>query len=410
MKSDLDRLMQKYAIDVIFVYGGEEPNMQRAYLMNGVHANGYVIKKQGEAPIAIVNGMERDEAAKSGLTIHTWEDYNFGELYKQHKDDRAAFERALLGTVFEKLGVRGRVGLYGTADVMRLTWLLREVFPTLPNVEIVADHAAIDLFQNAYETKDPNEIARLQEVAQRASAVMRATRDFISQHRAAKDGIVVDEDGEALTVGDVKQFVRQQNLENNLENSAGLIFAQGRDAGIPHSSGQDDQILHTGQSIVFDYFPRDTESGYFHDVTRTWSIGYAEPEIQTVYDQVLEAFHIVNDSAKVGDDGSIYQNRVCDVFESHGHPTTRSKPDTHEGYVHSLGHGLGLNIHEAPHFGIYPRGGILAAGNVFTIEPGLYYPDRGYGVRIEDTVYFDEQGVLRTLTDVPYDLVLPLNG
>lgn len=410
MKSDLDRLMQKYAIDVIFVYGGEEPNMQRAYLLNGVHANGYVIKKRGEAPVAVVNSMERDEAAKSGLTIYTWEDFNVGELYKQHKADRAGFERAFLSTIFEKLGVRGRVGLYGTSNVMRLTWLLREVFPTLPDIEIVADHAAIDLFENAYETKGPDEISHLQEIARRASEVMRATREFISQHRAADDGVVIAEDGEPLTIGDVKQFIRQQNLENNLENADGLIFAQGRDAAIPHSPGQDDQILHTGQSIVFDYFPRDIDSGYFHDVTRTWSIGYAAPEVQTVYDHVLEAFHIVNDSVKVGDDGSLYQNRVCDVFEGHSHPTVRSQPNTQEGYVHSLGHGLGLNIHEAPHFGMYSRGGMLAAGNVFTIEPGLYYPDRGYGVRIEDTVYFDENGVLHTLTDVPYDLVLPLNG
>jgi Xaa-Pro aminopeptidase len=77
--------------------------------------------------------------------------------------------------------------------------------------------------------------------------------------------------------------------------------------------------------------------------------------------------------------------------------------------VHSLGHGLGLNVHEAPRLSD-KSSDTLAPGNVFTIEPGLYYPERGLGVRIEDTVYFDETGTLHTLTNFPYDLVLPLKG
>jgi Xaa-Pro aminopeptidase len=76
--------------------------------------------------------------------------------------------------------------------------------------------------------------------------------------------------------------------------------------------------------------------------------------------------------------------------------------------VHGLGHGLGLNVHEAPQFGLYTPSSNLAPGNVFAIEPGLYYPDRGFGVRIEDTVYLDQDGSPHTLTDFPYDLVLPL--
>ncbi len=410
MKSDLDRLMEKYKLDVIFVYGDESPNMQRNYLMNGADAGGHVVKVRGHDPVAIVNGMEVDEAAKSGLKVHTWEDFGWSALFQQYKTDRPGLERAAMAAIFEKLNLAGRVGFYGTADVNHLAWLIHEVFPTLPNVEVVYAHDAIALFQDTYETKDAAEIGQLKEAARLCAEVVRATWDFIADHRADSDGYVVDAAGAQLTIGAVKQFIRARNLERGLENADGMIFAQGRDAGVPHSSGEDDQALRTGQSIVFDYFPRLTASGYFHDMTRTWSIGHATPEVQQAYDHVMEAFNIVSDSIKVGDDGSLYQGRVCDVFEAHGHPTPRSKPGTNEGYVHSLGHGLGLNIHEAPSLGMVSRGGALARGNVFTIEPGLYYPDRGFGIRVEDTVYFDENGTLHVLTDFPYDLVLPLKG
>ena len=98
---------------------------------------------------------------------------------------------------------------------------------------------------------------------------------------------------------------------------------------------------------------------------------------------------------------------TLDFFEARGHKTQRSHPGTQEGYVHSLGHGIGLNVHEAPAISERSKNQVQA-GNVITIEPGLYYPDRGWGVRVEDAVYVDAQGSLHKLTDFPYDFVLPV--
>lgn len=411
MKSDLDRLMQHYRLDTIFVYGGEEPNVQRNYLMNGINiAGAWVIKKHGAEPVAIVSPMEIDNAARSGLKIYTMFDFGAADIRKRVKADNAAFLQEYITAIFTQLGLAGRVGFYGTADVMQIAWLVHDVFPALPNAQVVYDFNAAQLFQDAYETKDPDEIARLKEAARLSSEVVTATWGFISRHHADAEGNVLDDNGQPLTVGGVKRFILLQNLERGLENAHGMIFAQGRDAGIPHSEGQDAQPLKTGQSIVFDFYPRLVDSGYYHDMTRTWSIGYAAPEVQAVYDQVMNAFNIVADSVKVGDDGSLYQQRVNDYFETNGHKTSRSQPGSMDGYTHSLGHGIGLNIHENPSLGNFSRGGKLARGNVFTIEPGLYYPDQGFGVRVEDTVYFDQDGVLHHLTDFPYDLVLPLKG
>lgn len=87
----------------------------------------------------------------------------------------------------------------------------------------------------------------------------------------------------------------------------------------------------------------------------------------------------------------------------------RTHPGGHEGYVHSLGHGLGLDIHEAPNLSVAAGNArTLQPGHVVSVEPGLYYPDRGFGVRVEDTVAFAEDGALVTLTHFPYDLVISM--
>jgi Xaa-Pro aminopeptidase len=92
-----------------------------------------------------------------------------------------------------------------------------------------------------------------------------------------------------------------------------------------------------------------------------------------------------------------------------GHPTIRSNPSTVEGYVHSLGHGLGLQIHSSPRFRSY-LDDTIERGQVFTVEPGLYYPDRGFGIRIEDTIYVDDNGEFHSLTPFPKDLVIPIGS
>jgi Xaa-Pro aminopeptidase len=94
-----------------------------------------------------------------------------------------------------------------------------------------------------------------------------------------------------------------------------------------------------------------------------------------------------------------------------GHPTIQSDKKTLKGYVHSLAHGIGLDVHEGP--GFYKRDAnkdILLPGTVITVEPGLYYPHEGIGARIEDTVWVRPDGELETLADYPKELVLEIEG
>lgn len=410
MKSDLDQLMGEYKLDALVVVGDKAPNAYRDYLTRRSKAVGTVIKKRGEAPVFIVGNMEIDEAAKSGLQVYTWFDFDYAELYKQHGNNTQVVRRELFLNYFRKLNIAGRVAMYGVGDIGDALLYGMSLQDSALNVELVVGGEAAGLFNRAYATKDPHEIEALKETAARASRVVRNTWEFISGHYASGEAVgspVIDGDGRPLTIGAVRRFIRAQEFDLGLESPHGLIFAQGRDAAIPHNHGEDNDVLQVGKSIVFDYYPRGLESGYYHDTTRTWCPGHAPDDVQALYDDVFTIFKQVKGAFRAGEETAKYQLMVLDYFEAKGHPTLRSRPGTLDGYVHGLGHGLGLNIHEEPGFAEKSTS-VITPGNVYTVEPGLYYPERGMGCRVEDTVYVGPDGTIHTLTDTPYDLVLPL--
>lgn len=405
MKSDLDRLMAERNLDAFVVVSDESYSAVRDYLTNGARVTGgYVIKKRGEPMIMIVNGMEVEEAKASGLQIYSRNELGYYDMLKTIKDE-AELRSAWWRTMLQTAGLEsGRVGVYGVGDLNVYIELFRMFEKALEGYDLVGE-MGMTLFDEAMLTKDADELARIQSVADRTNDVIRLTWDFIAGHRADGEQVVNDT-GEALTIGAVKRFIRAELLQRDLEDT-GMIFAQGRDAGFPHSRGDDDAPLLQGQAIVFDLFPRELGGGYHHDMTRTWSIGYATDTVQKAFDTVMEAFDRAIETTKVGGSGADPQNAVLDYFESLGHPTTRTDSRTDKGYVHSLGHGVGINIHERPRLS-HMVNDMLAIGHVITIEPGLYYPDEGFGVRIEDMLYIDNNGSLVTLTDFHKQLVIPL--
>lgn len=408
MKSELDALMQQRNLDAFIVATDEGYNAVRDYLTNGARiTGGYVLKKQGEPAVLIVNGMEVEEAKASGLQVLNRGQMGYSDIVKAHKDNPTGLRAAWWRKMFETIGLNGgRVGVYGSGDLNVYLEVFRALEKELPAYEMVGETGKT-LFDEAMVTKGADEIARIRAVAERTNEVAQLTWDYIAGHRADGEQ-VVDADGNPLTIGMVKRFIRRELVERELEDT-GMIFAQGVDSAHPHSRGTEAQPLKLGQSIVFDLFPRELGGGYHHDMTRTWSIGYATEQVQTAYDTVMEAFDRAIELTKPGVAGNVPQEAVQDYFEGLGHATSRSKPGTTEGYVHSLGHGVGLNIHERPRMShiVYDT---LQTGSVITIEPGLYYPERGFGVRIEDMVYIDDEGALVTLTDFHKELVLPLHG
>jgi Xaa-Pro aminopeptidase len=169
--------------------------------------------------------------------------------------------------------------------------------------------------------------------------------------------------------------------------AANTIVAGGKQACDPHERGHGP--LRANEPIIIDIFPRSQKTGYFGDITRTVVRGRADEATRRLYDTVLRGQKIAFEKMRARTRTSDIHKAVQDFFVKQGYKTGRH--DGHmEGFFHGTGHGLGLEIHEAPRVGATSTGE-LNRGHVVTVEPGLYYPDIG-GVRLEDVALVTGNG------------------
>ena len=401
MKSDIDSLMQARNLDGLLVIGNAEHNPPMTYLTGGGHvSNAVLIKKRGHVPVLFCSQMEREEAAKSGLKVVPLTLSPTRELLT----DTAA------KLLFPKAGLtEGRVGIYGHADVSTAFLAFSNLQKLMPGLTLVGEGPDDNIFLRAMETKDETEVARIRRMGKITTEVVGIVADYLTSRRVRGDGVLFSEGAVSLTVGDVKSKISLWLAERGAETPEGFIFAIGRDAGVPHSVGNPDDLLRLGQTIVFDIYPAEAGGGYFYDFTRTWSLGYATPEAQKLYDEVKAVYDKVCGSLALNTPFKNYQQLVCEEFEKAGHPTPLHTSSPVEGYVHSIGHGVGLNIHERPWSSLTAdESNRIQPGVVLTIEPGLYYPNQGMGVRIEDTYSVRPDGRMEILAGYPYDFVLKM--
>jgi Xaa-Pro aminopeptidase len=173
---------------------------------------------------------------------------------------------------------------------------------------------------------------------------------------------------------------------------ANTIVAGGKQGCDPHERGFGPLRAH--EPIILDIFPRSQKTGYFGDITRTFVRGRASDAVKKLYDTVFQGQKIGLQKVCAGVPTAEVHQCILQFFTQHGYHT--GKRNEHmEGFFHGTGHGLGLDIHETPRMGATSRGSLIA-GQVVTVEPGLYYPEIG-GVRLEDVALVTAKGC-RNLT------------
>jgi Xaa-Pro aminopeptidase len=411
MKSDLNQYLQDHQADALWITGPAQHNPPMVYLTGGGHmTQADVILRSGGDAVLCHAPMERDEAAKTGLTTLNYSKYPLKERLQAAQGDRLVAHALLYKSIFEELGLtQGKVILYGRTDAGKMLSTVDQLQEMLPGLSFHGDMEDAILLR-AMATKEPAEIERIRKMGKIVVEVVSRVAELLSNHLVVYE-LLMKDDGVPLMIGDVKARINLWLAELGAENPEDTIFAIGRDAGVPHSSGTPTDPLALGQTIVFDIFPCEKGGGYFYDFTRTWCLGYAPDEAQALYDQVKSVYDQVVSELQTGLNAAHFQDRTCELFEAMGHTTTRQDPAVESGYVHSLGHGLGLNIHEKPWFNQKEDPtNALVPGSVFTIEPGLYYPDKGMGVRLEDTYYVTPEGTIEKLVDYPMVLCLPMSG
>ncbi len=402
MRHQIDRLMQERGLAgmVVFAQDRYTPAM---YYVTGqkLHVGMYFRAADGRAHL-IHDPMERDAAAAAGCDISTFPQHGISRMLEAEQHPARAYGR-LMAETCAQLGIRGPVACYG--DVA-LGWghamitRAREIEPAL-----AVDTAWPDVLTIARTTKDPDEVEAIRASARGAVAAIEDLRGYLASLTRAGDKF---RDGTGVvTLGALRRRLHETFIAHGLAEDGESIVSQGRDAGVPHNRGNDAEPLKPGVPLLVDIFPGEAGGGYHSDLTRTFCLGAPDAELQRLYGDVHDAFRTAMDQLAVGAPCRSYQERVCELFERRGHSTLRTNETTQEGYVHGLGHGVGLAVHEAPRLGGPPSNTqTLEPGMVITVEPGLYYPSRGLGVRIEDLVLVRDDGTFENLTPAPYELVV----
>ncbi len=413
MRTELDRILQEAGIDAIWVNGNLYNNPDMVYMTGIRHVNhADLFKRVGKEPTLFhVVDMEREEAAKSGMTTQAYFSQQPLTAYVKKCDGKE--EKAIALRVKEAMAAygltEGTVAISGKTALGPFYAVLQALKPMLPNVRFKSFYSDSP-FLKARMTKSADEVGQIRKMGQITTSVMRRVQQFL-QGCAVKEEIIIHDDGQPVTVRDVKSRINQWLAALGADNPEATIFAIGRDGGIPHNTGNPDDVIMLGKPIVFDIFPCESGGGYFYDMTRTWCLGYAPHTVKDLYDTVLRVHHQIIDALKPKTLFTDYQRMACDLFAKERHTTLAEDKTTRKGYLHSIGHGLGLAVHEKPFSGATADlDDILKPGVVFTIEPGLYYPEEGMGMRIEDTIYLNEENGFEILADYPYDLVIPMDN
>jgi Xaa-Pro aminopeptidase len=245
-----------------------------------------------------------------------------------------------------------------------------------------------ELFDERRRVKNASELAGIRRAQAAAQSAMGKIRD-----RLGEGGDVTCEELQAVAL---RSFSQDGVIAPDM-----VIVSHGEQTAIGHEPGHGP--VSEGEPVIADLYPQDPVSGCYADMTRTFCLGEPPEELVRYHGLVKEALDRVVEAVRPGITGKELHRMACELFQEHGLPTQLTKDPSkplEDGFFHSLGHGVGLEVHELPSLG--RLGTELLAGDVLAVEPGLYRKGFG-GCRLEDLVLVTDDGA-EVLTDFPYDL------
>ena len=349
----------------------------------------FLYAEKGDRRVAILHSLEipRVRQDASGLEIIPLEQLGIDELLAQGKPYwQSELEIALRAC--REVGLEQPAVPPGFpvahADYLRAN-----------GIEVVVER---ELFDDRRRSKNETEIAGIRRAQRACEAALDASRELL--RKAEPNGGGLELDGEPLTCERIKRVIEDVFADHGVEGSD-MIVAHGAQTAVGHNMGSGQ--IAPNEPIVFDLFPRDKETACYSDMTRTYVVGEPSDEMKEWYTLVKRALETSTAGVKPGVNGRALFELVCDQFHAAGYKTQLNKDPgevLEDGFFHSLGHGVGLEVHELPSMG--RTGQDLVPGDVITIEPGLYRSGYG-GLRLEDIVLVTDDGY-EVLTDYPYDL------
>ncbi len=352
----LDDVIRRSGADAYVAFGSSQ-NADIRYLTRFRIEDPVVyIKKPGEKGVMVIGQMEYERATRESIAaVMTRSEAGLLDIMKEESVMQRAYARMIARYVGSHILVPASFP-YGIGHELE----------ALCNVTL--DPGSVG---TARAIKSDDEIDKIRSVQSATDLAMDQAISLIKASRPIKG--VLYHDGQVVTSEKVRSLVHKTLMDHGC-HAIDTIITCGKDTALPHALGSGP--LMESEPIVIDMFPADDLTGYFTDMTRTVTRGEPAVELIEMYNAVREAQDLGMSLVKHGASGSSVHQAVADMFAEKGYGTNS------EGFTHNLGHGVGLEVHEQPTLG--PAGGSLAAGNVVTVEPGLYYRDIG-GVRLENT-------------------------
>jgi Xaa-Pro aminopeptidase len=364
------------------LYAASETEADMLYPTGFFAPDPFLLIQKGNKKILVMSDLEMDRARKQASVdrVMSWSRV----AAPLEKNGAKAPPADVIARALEQLKIK-------RVDVP-------ESFPLGLGMELDERGIRLDLVPDPFwperETKRPDEVRAIEASLRAAEAGLEAGIEALKSCRIRKGWLM--RDGRRFTAEDLRSVINTRVMAEGCV-PAHTICAPGDQAVDPHEEGHGPIRAHT--PVVIDIFPRSEKTGYFGDLTRTVVRGKASFALHELYAIVHEGVRLGHRRIRDGVQGLEVHQEIQALFARQGYKTGVQKGRM-QGFFHGTGHGVGLQIHEAPSVGKRPS--LLQAGHVLTVEPGLYYLGLG-GVRIEDMTLVRKRGS-RCLTRVPKQL------
>ena len=383
MRGDLDSILTEKGAEALLLYSDSFRDANMYYFTKFLAPDPFIFLKRVNAdPIIVVNQMEYPRAQKQSIVkdVRSYLDYNYLEAVKSAKEPQLGAMKFIAKVAEKELGVGTKICVPPNFPVIAADVLRNEGLNINPMFGVV---------EKARETKDIDEVEEIKAVQAVIEEVTTEAIELIANSDVDSNGTLLI-NGEPLTVSRIKSFFGRKLLENGCLPEEDIIVACGPKASDPHYVGEPEDKLKANQPIILDIYPRSIQKRYWTDMTRTIVKGRASDKLKKMFETVSEAKNASLDAIQAGALGSHVYDVCCDILEKAGYETTRGGKKITKGMPHSLGHGVGLQIHESPRINeLYTSP--LKAHSIVTVEPGLYDPQIG-GVRLEDIIEVTKSG------------------
>jgi Xaa-Pro aminopeptidase len=364
----------------ILIYGAPESNPDLFHAIPAGIGDPFLYLESDGRRVAAINVLDAEKVRAQGIEVIDPAALGLDDLLAE------GFDRRLLHAEIARRACE-RVGVTRAVVPPQFPLLVADHLRGA-GIELAPDE---DAFVARRRAKSPHQLDGIRRAQAAADAAMGVAAELI---RELRDG---------LTSEEVRFAMQAACEERGCELPDDVIVSHGAQAAVGHESGSG--AIGAGEPVIVDIWPRDRESRCWADMTRTFCAGGGAPpeELLAYWRLCREALENVYAELGPGVNGRRLFERSAEPFHAAGQPTQLSKAPgevLEDGYFHSLGHGVGLEIHERPNLG--QLGDDLVAGDVVAIEPGCYR--RGFGgCRLEDLVVITEGGY-EVLTDFPYEL------